>query len=51
MVTPGRSRAIIELDSLPRALSLIWSGVNENGRSSEMPTAGTSKSAGRTPVT
>jgi hypothetical protein len=23
MVAPGRSRAIIELDSLPRALSLI----------------------------
>ncbi len=51
IVAPGRSRAIIELNSLPRALSHICAGVNENGISSETPTDGTSKSAGRTPVT
>jgi hypothetical protein len=51
IVTPGLSRAIIELDSLPRMLSLICSGVNENGMSIETPTEGTSKSAGSTPVT
>ena len=37
MVAPGLSRAIIELNSLPRPLSLICAGVNENGAGITVP--------------
>ena len=48
---PGRSRAIIWLNSLPRALSDICAGVNANGMSSAMSRPGSWKSGGRTPTT
>ena len=51
IVAPGRSRAIIELNSLPRPWSDICCGVNANGTSAAMSRAGSSKSAGSTPTT
>ncbi len=50
-VAPGRSRAIIELNSFPRPLSAICAAVNENGTIRATSRAGTSKSAGITPTT
>ncbi len=50
-VAPGRSRAIIWLNSLPRSRSDMSAGVKAKGTSSATSRAGSSKSAASTPAT
>ena len=50
-VAPGARRAIMLLNSLPRAWSVVSSGAKANGTSRAMSRAGSSKSAGSTPTT